>query len=238
MSLRNAKDRFTRQEKARELRYKRPALESMGAAFMKGRLEEIMEDCDEVQYFMDTEGKTLLDALDGDEEEAFEFKMMFADLSADADKVLSAISEWGFEWQSYDDVTVAMLGECFDLVGYDSYETDYYHLVGPWDQELAQKESYKRLMAKTKKELLECVSRSWRLFVTFFDLDQRYMHLKTTMDILRGDNVALLAVIRNIEEKYDAMMADWDPNYKLLDRKAEKEFDALLEHLPDRAWIE
>lgn len=232
------KDTRTRQEKARDLRYKRPALESMGSAFMEGRLEEIVEACDDVQYFMDSDGKTLLDALDGDEEEAYEFQMMFADLSADADKLWSAISEWGFEWQSYDDVTVAMLGECFELVGYDSYETDYYHLVGPWDQEWAQKESYKRLMAKTKKELLECVSGSWRLFVAFFDLDQRYRHLQATMDILRGDNTAMLAVIRDIESKYEAMMAKWDSVYKLLDRKAEQEFDRLLEHLPDRAWLE
>lgn len=232
------KDKRTRQEKARDLRYKRPALESMGSAFMQGRLEEIQEACDDVQYFMDADGKTLLDALDGDEEEAYEFQMMFADLSADADKLWNAIREWGFEWQSYDDVTVAMLGECYNLVGFDSYETDYYHLAGPWEQKAAQEESYKRLMAKTKKELLECVSGSWRLFVAFFDLDQRYQHLKATMDILRGDNTAMLAVIRDIESKYDAMMAKWDPAYKLLDWKAEQEFDKLLEHLPDRAWIE
>ena len=86
-------------------------------------------------------------------------------------------------------------------------------------------------MAKTKKELLECVSGSWRLFVAFFDLDQRYRHLQATMDILRGDNTALLAVIRNIENKYEAMMAKWDSGYNLLDRKAEQEFDRLLEHL-------
>ena len=232
------KDMRTRQERARDLRYKRPALQSMGSAFMEGRLEEIVEACDDVQYFMDSEGKTLLDALDGDEEEAYEFKMMFADLSADADRLWSAISEWGFEWQSYDDVTVAMLGECYELVGYDSFETDYYHLVGPFDRELAQEESYKRLMAKTKKELLECVSGSWRLFVAFFDLDQRYKHLKATMDILRGDNTAMLAVIRDIEAKYDAMFAEWDPTWKRIDRKAEQVFDRLLEHLSDRAWLE
>lgn len=232
------RDNRTRQEKARDLRYKRPALESLGSPFMQARMEEIQEACDDVQYFMDSDGKTLLDALDGDEEEAFEFKMMFADLSADADKLWSAISEWGFEWQSYDDVTVAMLGECFELVGYDSYEADYYHLLDPWNQDLAQKESYKRLMAKTKKELLECVAGSWRLFVAFFDLDQRYRHLQATMEILRGDNTAMLAVIRDIEAKYEAMFAGWDSTWKYIDRKAEQEFDALLGHLPDRAWLE
>lgn len=232
------KDMRTRQEKARDLRYKRPALESLGSVFMQDRLSEIQEACDDVQYFMDADGKTLLDALDGDEEEAWEFKMMFADLSADVDRLWSAISDFGFEWQSYDDVTVAIIGECFDLVGFDSYETDYYHLASPWDQELAQKESYKRLMTKTKKELLECVSGSWRLFVAFFDLDQRYQHLKATMDILRGDNTAMLAVIRDIESKYEAMFAKWDPVWKLIDRNVEQEFDRLLEHLPDRSWLE
>ena len=232
------KDTRTRQEKARDLRYKRPALESMGSAFMEGRLEEIVEACDDVQYFMDSDGKTLLDALDGDEEEVFEFQMMFADLSGDAYKLSEQIMEWGFDQQAYDDVTVAMVGERFKLVGFDSYETDYFNLVGGYSEEWAQEESTKRLLAKTKKELVECVRRNWCIFLAFFDLDQRYQHLQATMDILRGDNTAMLAVIRDIETKYEAMMSKWDSVYKLLDHKAEQEFDRLLEHLPDRAWLE
>ncbi len=232
------KDTRTRQEKARDLRYKRPALDSMGAAFMRSRLEEIQEACDDVQYFMDSDGKTLLDALDGDDEEAFEFKMMFADLSGDAYNLLNAIYDWDFDSQDYDDVTVAMLGERYRLVGYDSYETDYYHLCGPFDEEVAQEGAYKRLMAKSKKDLLDCVRKNWTLFVAFFDVDQRYRHLQATMDILRGDNTAMLAVIRDIESKYDAMFAKWDPVRKRIDKKAESEFGALLEHLPDRAWLE
>ena len=232
------KDTRTRQEKARALRYKRPALDSMGTAFMESRLEEIQEACDDVQYFMDSNEKTLLDALDGDEDEAYEFKMMFADLSGDAYALLTVISEWSFDLQDYDDVTVAMLGERYKLVGYDSYETDYYQLCGPYDEEIAQEGAYKRLMAKSKKDLLNCVGKSWRLFVAFFDVDQRYRHLQATMDILRGDNTAMLAVIRDIESKYDAMFAKWDSVRRYIDRKAESEFDALLEHLPDRAWLE
>lgn len=231
-------DHRTRQEKARDLRYKHAALESLGAEFMETRLYEIIEACDDVQYFMDSDGKTLLDALDGDDDEVYEFQMMFADLSGDAYKLSEAISDWGFDSQEYDDVTVAMVGERYTLVGYDSYETDYFRLANSYEEEWAQEESAKRLMAKTKKELVECVRRNWCIFLAFFDLDQRYQHLKATMDILRGDNTAMLAVIRNIEVKYEAMMAKWDPVYKLLDHKAEREFDALKEHLPDRAWIE
>lgn len=229
------KDTKTRQEKARVLRYKRPALECLGATFVQDRLQEIMEACDDVQYFLDSEGKTLLDALDGDEEEAYEFRMMFADLSADAYRVEEQIMEYGFDWHDYDDVTVAMVGERYSLVGFDSFETDYCQLVSPYEREWAEEGAQKRLMAKTKKELLESVRRNWCIFLAFFDLDQRYQHLKATMDILRGDNTAMLAVIRDIEAKYDAMMSPYSA-HQLRDRKAEREFDALLERLPERAW--
>lgn len=232
------KDTRTRQEKARDLRYKHAALESLGAEFLTNRLEEITVACDDVQYFMDSEGKTLLDALDGNEEEAFEFKMMFADLAADAYRLSAQLYNDGFNQQDYDDVTVAMVGEMYRLVGFDSYELDYYGLCGSYEEEWAQDESRKRLMGKTKKDLLDCVKRSWCIFLAAFDLDQRYQHLKATMDILKGDNTAILAVIRDIETKYKAMMAKWDPVYKMVDGKAEVEFNALLENLPDRAWIE
>ena len=239
MSRKKTEDEIeVRREKARSLRYKRSALDSMGAEYIERRLDEIQEACDDVQYFMDGDGKTLLDALDGDEEEAYEFQMMFADLSGDAYKLQEAINQWGFDWQDYDDATVAMLSGHYELVGFDRFEMDYYSLLSPWDEELAQKESSKRLMAKTKKDLLDCIRMSWKLFVAFFDLDQRYTHLEATMDILRGDNTAMLAVIRDIEAKYDAMMSKQSATYHGLDKKAEKEFNALLEHLPDKAWIE
>ena len=90
-------DTRTRQEKARDMRWKRPALESLGSPVMFDRLEEIETACDDVRYFMDSEGETLLDALDGDEEEAFEFQMMFADLAADASRLREQLSEQGFD---------------------------------------------------------------------------------------------------------------------------------------------
>ena len=230
------KDNRTRQEKARDLRYKRPALASMGAEFLGTRLAEIEEACDDVRYYFDDDA-ALLDALDGDDEEAFEFKMLFADLSADAYELQKQLREYGFDQKVYDDVTVAMAGDRYHLVGYDSYETDYFHLVG-YGSEWAKEEAYKRLMAKTKKELLADIKRCWCIFLAFYDLDQRYQHLQATMDILRGDNSALLAVVRNIESKYEAMFTTWTPDYRHLDSKAEQEFDALLESLPDRAWVE
>lgn len=254
------KDYDTRREKARNLRYKRGALNSLGSAFLRKRLEEITEACDDVRYFLDADGDAddaaLLDALDGDEEEAIEFKMMFAELAADVQRVYDGIEMWGgvsyddyddctlglagLEDRMYDDVTAGMMGRVWPdgITGYDTYEEDYYGMVGPYDGELVEKECIKRLMSKTKKEMVEAISHSWRVFLVFFDLDQRYRHLEATMSILRGDNAAQLSVIRDIEAKYEAMMKPWDPVYRLLDRKAEAVFDRLLNELPDRCWVE
>ena len=238
------KDMRTRQEKARQLRWKHGALESMGSAWLMSRLDEIEEACSDVQYFADSDEETLLNALDGNEDELWEFKMLFSDLSADATRLRWAVNDWRFDSEdyddsilglaglsdrTYDDVTVALMGGSYEVFGYDSYERDYFHLLSPYAQEWAQDESMKRLMAKTKKELLECIKRSWGVFLAFFDLDQRYEHLKATMDILRGDNTALLNAIRRIEKLYEEAIKRGGYS---------TEFDQLLTELPDRVWVE
>lgn len=231
------KNNLTRQEKARALRYKHGALRSLGAAFLYDRIYEIEEACADVRYYIEDES-TLLDALDGDEDEAWEFKMMFADLSGDAANLRSAVDDWGFDEQDYDDVTVAMIGSHYEIIGYDAVEMDYFSLLNGWEQEASQEEARKRLMTKTKSDLLDTIQKSWCIFLAFFDLDQRYQHLKATMDILRGDNTALLAVIRDIEKKYEDIFSNRTESYHAIDRKAEREFDRMTEALPDRIWME
>lgn len=247
-------DHRTRQEKAKDLRYKRAALESMGSAYLLSRLDEIEEACDNVKYYLDQDDDTLLNALDGDEEEEYEFKMMFVDLSADAYRLRETIYNWRFNMDEYDDCTLGLAGlddrdyddatvglmgdDYFFLTGFDSYERDYYHLIGPYEGEWAQRECIKRLQSKTKADLLEVIGRSWRVFLAFFDLDQRYRHMQSTLDILRGDNTVILSAIKQIEQKYKDMMAPWDKVYRQLDRKAAYDFDLLVADLPDRVWIE
>lgn len=65
--------------RTRNLRYKRPALASMGFDTMMAELEEIESACSDVHWFADQDDETLINALDGDEEEAWEFKLAFAD---------------------------------------------------------------------------------------------------------------------------------------------------------------
>lgn len=71
----------TAKDKARNLRYKKAALARLNIDTIQEELSEISENCDNVRYFIEDDEETLLDALDGDEEEEYEFKKMFFDLS-------------------------------------------------------------------------------------------------------------------------------------------------------------
>lgn len=73
----------TKRLKAKNLRYKKPIAKGLNLCAMKEALWDMQEACDEVQYYMDGDDDTLINALDGDEDDAVEFKMMFAGLSAE-----------------------------------------------------------------------------------------------------------------------------------------------------------
>ena len=228
--------------RTRNLRYKRPALASLGWNAMWRELEEIQEACSDIHWYMDQDDDTLLNALDGEEEEVWEFKMAFADLEAKADQ-LSEVLQDQFNWRvsddperDYDDCTVALIGNRYSIVDiYDrgSDDEDYYSLTG-YEQELAHTEAGKRLMRKTKADMLSTIGQCVGTMVAFLDLRQQYDYLKATFDILRDENTSMLKQIKEIEAAYEAADAvgwySWYPEVK--------RFERLLNCLPDRAWIE
>ena len=219
-------------ERSRALRYKKPALATMGWEAIRQELDDIQEACSDVHWYFDTDDDTLINALDGDEEEAWEFKLAFADLEGKADQ----LSEILYDYEStevFDDCTVALIGNRYDVVGFDSVEEDYYSLCR-YEADLAVTESGKRLMRLTKAEMLSTIGQSVGVLLAFYDLRQQYDYLKATMDILRDQNKSLLQVIKEIDGAYEAAEAEnfynWKPETKRLDR--------LLEQLPERTWIE
>ena len=224
-------------ERARNLRYKRAALASMGFEHIRNELDEMRETCDTIHWWTDQDDETLLNALDGDDEDVWEFKMAFADLEAKADSLFETVYElYRYEddfAQTYDDRTVALIGNRYLTIGFDSFEEDYYALTG-YESDLAQTESGKRLMRKTKAEIISTVGQCLGILISFLDLRQQYDYLKATFDILRDENTSLLQQIKEIDSAYEAMVkADW------VERPAaEKRFDQLLSALPDRAWVE
>lgn len=228
----------TKADRTRNLRYKRPALSSMGFDVMILELEEIEEACTDIHWFVDQDDDTLINALDGDEEEAFEFKFAFAALEAKADQLREAMRDnWGWPeryYQMYDDCTVALIGNRYRIIGYDSDEEDYLSLTS-YDEGLAQTEAGKRIMRMTKADMLSTIGQCVGTLLAFLDLRQSYDYLKATFDILRDENTSMLQQIKAIESAYEeACRTDWWH----VKREAIERFDRLLAALPDRAWIE
>lgn len=216
-------------ERSKALRYKRPALASMGYEALTSELYEIQEACSDVAYYFPQGDDTLLDALDGDEEDAFEFQMAFSELSAKVDRLVDVMYEIG-DQQQYDDCTVALIGNRYTLVGFDGYEENYFQLAG-YESHLAESEAGKRMMRHTKAEMLSIIGQSVGTLIAFLDIRQQYDYLKATIDILRGENQSMLQAIKRIEELYDrAQMDGWE--------RDSREFDALVAVLPEKMWIE
>ena len=224
-------------ERTRNMRYKRPALDSLGWDTIVTELNDIMEECDNVTYFIENDEETLLNAFDGDEEEEYEFKMAFADLSGKAyqlqEQLYAHVGDYGRMSDVFDDCTVALIGNRYKTIGYDADEEDYFSLSS-YDQELAFTESGKKIMRMTKQEMLSTIGQCLGITLAFVDVRQSYDYLKSTFDILRDENTSMLKVIKQINSAYEAAnekdFRSWE--------KETKEFESLISVLPEKFWIE
>lgn len=85
----------TKRRKAIQMRYKKPIVKNLNLDFIQQDLWDIMEECEEVRWYTDSEDGTdsLVSALAGDEDEAYEFKMAFADLCAECERMSEDLDE-------------------------------------------------------------------------------------------------------------------------------------------------
>lgn len=232
----NAKE--TKRFKAKQLRYKRPIVRDLNLETIQEELWDIQEQCEDVHWYLDTEDETLINALDGDEDDAYEFKMMFADLCAECDQMREDLNE---EWvpKCFDKFFVAVgAGEDYGgLLGYDNYEQDYFGLS--CTEAFAEDESKKALKQLTKDDLIAASRQCFRIYQSFIALRHRYDCLKAAMDILRDQNTGCLQMIRQIEELYEKADKEtegfkWNSVRKL----ALAELDKLIENMPQEVWIQ
>ena len=78
----------TKKIKAQNLRYKKPIAKNLNLDAITQDLWNMQEVCEEIRWYTDSEdgGDSLINALSGDEDEAYEFKMAFADLCAECER--------------------------------------------------------------------------------------------------------------------------------------------------------
>lgn len=98
-----------------------------------------------------------------------DYKELFDDLSDSAYRFLEALRERDVK-TNWDDMTVALLGETYTVLGYDAVEADYCHMLEPIYEDWAVKESVKRLMRLTKSDLIRTFRKVMTILVLFFDL--------------------------------------------------------------------
>lgn len=232
--MKNAEE--TKRNKARQLRYKKPIVGDLNLDSITQDLWDIQSECEEIRWYTDSEDgeDSLINALDGNEDEAYEFKMTFADLCAECDRMQDDLEE---EW----------IPECFDiffvaagagetaggLLGWDEFEQDYFGIDSL--DSFAEDEARKRLKQMTKDDLITASRQCLKIYQAYIGLRNRYDSLKAAIDILRDQNTGYLQVVKEIEKLYEAVSKDtWTKReYSRESREWERYTDAL----PPEAWI-
>lgn len=226
----------TKINKARQLRYKKPIVKSLNLDSIKQDLWDIQETCEEVHWYTDSEdgNDSLINALSGDEDEAYEFKMAFADLCAECERMFEDLEE---EWvpECFDFFFVAAgAGESYGgLLGYDEYEQDYYGI--DCHDSWAEDEAKKKLKQMTKDELIVAARQCLKIHSAYIGLRNRYDSMKAAIDILRDQNTGHLQVVKEIERLYEAAQEkqDWWAEHS----EEWREFEQFTDALPPEAWI-
>ena len=227
----------TKRNKAKQLRYKKPIVKNMNLEYIQQDLWDIQEACEDVHWFTDSENgeETLINALNGDEDEAYEFKMTFADLCAECERMLEDLNEeWVPECFDIFFVTAGAGDEYGGLLGFDEYEGDYYG-IGCSDS-FAEDEAKDKLKRMTKDNLIAATRQCFKIYSAYIGLRNRYDSLKAAIDILRDQNTGYLQVVKEIERMYEEAS-------KQQGRYAEyskewKEFERYTDALPPEAWIQ
>lgn len=223
----------TKKIKAKNLRYKKPIAKNLNLDAITQDLRDMQEACEEIRWYTDSDdgNDSLVNALSGDEDEAYEFKMAFADLCAECERMLEDLRE---EWvpECFDIFFVAV--GAGDLLGLDSYEGDYFG-ISSYESNLAEEDSKGKLKRMTKDELIDASRQCFIVYQAYIGLRNRYDSLKAAIDILRDQNTGVLQTVKEIEKLYNSAQEE-QGNYAEYSKEW-KEFDRYADALPQEAWI-
>lgn len=234
--------KLSKAEQCRNLMYKRSMIADINYNTIHDNLYEMQEVCSDIHYAFDDD-ETLVNAFDGNEDEAYEFKFSFSDLDYEIEKLINDFDEmYGHRDEperEFDDMTVSLIGEWFRLFGFDAYRGDFFEFDYVYEKENAIEESEKRIMRKTKKQILDDIGLTMSFVLRYFDLKTRYDYLKATIDIFRDENMAVLKLVRSIDEKYNELFNKADGKLvTYTNEKALRAFESMVSELPKKYWVE
>lgn len=222
-----------RADKAKNLRYKKPIARNLNLYQIKEDLWEMQDKCSDIHWY-DNDEESLVNALDGDEDDAYEFKMAFCDLEADLDRFREDLEDTYVS--DYFDILFPAVGADFDgYLGFDAYEGDYFGLE-PYEYECAEEEAAKKIMSLTKKELLEVVGICLKVAHQYMAVRYRYDCLDAAIETLRGQNMEKMKAVKGVEELYDR--AEEASNHFMFRYVKEvAELDKQLGNIPQEYWV-
>lgn len=224
----------TKQLKAKNLRYKKPIAQYMNYDFICEQVWNMGELISDVQWFVDDE-ENLVNALNGDEDDAYEFKMAFSDLAGELEQ---------FE----EDLRNEYIPDCFDdlfpaagadfyggYLGFDTYERDYFGIM-PYEYRYAEQEAEKRICRLTKKEMLEAVGACLKIYSSYVALQYRYDCLEASLKIIQEKNLEGLKLVKAIEEQYEKA-EQTSEHFQYQWGEEVRKLNMMLDQVPQEYWL-
>ena len=218
--------------KAKQLRYKKPIAKDLNIETIREELWDMISACEAVHWY-DDRYESLVDALD--EDEAFEFKIAFSDLEAELEQFQEDLDN-EYITDYFNVLFPAVGAKEGGYFGYDQYDGDYYGLE-PYEYVYAESEASKRIMSLTKREILKVVGQCLKIARQYIAVRYRYDCLDAAIEILRGENMNRMKIIKGIEEQYliadessDGFRLKYDPEVLKL--------DSMVREIPQEYWIQ
>lgn len=223
-----------KQLKAKNLRYKKPIAQYMNLDFIRESIWNMQEVITDVQWFIEDEAN-LVNAMNGDEDDAYEFKMAFSDLAAELQQFEEDLND---EWipECFDDLFPAAGADFFGgFLGYDVCEHDYFGL-SPYEYNWAEQEAEIRICRMTKKDLLEAIGACLKVYSSFVALQYRYDCLEASLKIIQEKNLEGLKMVKAIEEQYEKAEQESD-HFEFRWGKEVQKLDTMLNEIPQEYWV-
>ena len=107
----------------------------------------------------------------------------------------------------------------------------------PYEYSFAEDEAAKKIMTLTKKEILEVVGQCLKIAYQYMAIRYRYDCLEAAIEILRGENMERIKIVKGIEEQY-LIAEKISDGFKWKYAEDVRKFDDMLLQVPQEYWIQ